>query len=116
MIYLNAFIVGGLICVIGQLILDFFKKTPGHITAYFVIAGAILDSFNIYDKIVEFAGAGAMVPITSFGHLMAHSALIEANKTGILGIGLGMFSVTATGITASILFAFIMALIFKPKG
>lgn len=116
MIFLKAFIVGGLICVIGQFIVDFFKKTPGHVTAYFVVAGALLDSFNIYDKIVEFGGAGALVPITSFGHQMVHSALEGANEAGLLGLGLGMFSVTAVGITASILFSFIIALIFRPKG
>lgn len=116
MIFLYAFLVGGVICGIGQLILDKFKLTPGHITALFVVLGAILDSFNLYDKLIELAGAGALLPITSFGHSLLHGALEKANEVGFIGIGMGMFDLTASGITASILFAFIVALIFKPKG
>ena len=115
MIYFNSFLVCGLICMIGQLILDNTKLTPGHITALFVVIGAALDTFNIYDKIVLWAGGGAMVPITSFGHLLIHGALAGASKYGISGLMLGMFDLTASGITSAIIIAFFLALIFKPK-
>ncbi|QVK16995.1 stage V sporulation protein AE [Mycoplasmatota bacterium] len=116
MIYLNAFIVAGIICVIGQLLVDIFKLTPGHVTSWFVVGGAILDSFNLYDKLVKFAGAGALVPITSFGHSLLHGALKTSEEMGVIGIGMGMFSLTASGITATIIFAFLVAIIFKPRG
>lgn len=116
MIYLNAFIVAGTICAIGQFLVDRFKLTPGHITSWFVVVGVLLDSFNLYDNLIEFAGAGALVPITSFGHSLLHGALEKAGEMGIIGIGMGMFDLTASGITATIIFAFLVALIFKPKG
>ncbi|MEI4829089.1 stage V sporulation protein AE [Bacillus sp. FJAT-53711] len=114
--FIYAFVVGGAICVIGQLLLDFTKLTPAHVMAIFVVAGAILDGFGIYDKLIQFAGAGATVPITSFGHSLLHGAMEAAEKHGYLGIGMGMFKLTSVGISASILFAFLTALIFKPKG
>ncbi|MGG2064585.1 MULTISPECIES: stage V sporulation protein AE [unclassified Bacillus (in: firmicutes)] len=114
--FIYAFVVGGAICVIGQLLLDFTKLTPAHVMAIFVVAGAILDGFGIYDKLIQFAGAGATVPITSFGHSLLHGAMEAAEKHGYLGIGMGMFKLTSVGISASILFAFLAALIFKPKG
>ncbi|KEK26000.1 stage V sporulation protein AE [Bacillus gaemokensis] len=114
--FIYAFIVGGAICVVGQILLDFAKFTPAHLMATFVVAGAILDSFGIYDKLIKFAGAGAIVPITSFGHSLLHGALQSAEKHGYLGIGIGMFSLTSAGITAAIVFSFFVALICKPKG
>ena len=116
MIFFNAFIVGGIICALGQLILDYFKLTPAHITCSFVVIGAALDVFNLYDKLIEFAGAGAQLPIMSFGHSVIHGALEKSEQIGAVGIGMGMFDLTAAGITSAILFAFIVALIFKPKG
>lgn len=115
MIYFNSFIFCGLICAIGQIILDNTKLSAGHITSMFVVIGAALDTFNIYDKIIAHVGAGAMIPITSFGHSLIHGALAEAEKTGIIGIMTGMFDLTATGITAAIVFTFILTLIFKPQ-
>ena len=115
MIYLNSFLFAGFVCLVGQLILDNTKLTPGHVTALFVVLGAALDTFNIYDKIVLWAGGGALVPITSFGHLLIHGALASTVKYGISGLVLGMFDLTASGITASIIIAFILTLIFKPK-
>ncbi|KPB03195.1 stage V sporulation protein AE [Bacillus sp. CHD6a] len=114
--YLIAFVVGGLICVIGQLLLDFAKLTPAHVMSTFVVAGAILDGFGLYDKLIDFAGAGATVPITSFGHSLLHGAMHQSEKHGFIGIGMGIFELTSAGISAAILFAFIAALIFKPKG
>mgnify|MGYP006328863011 FL=1 len=116
MIFLYAFLVGGLICAIGQLIMDKFRLTPGHITVLFVVIGAILDGFNIYDRLIELAGAGALLPITSFGHSLLHGALEKTKEAGFLGIGMGMFDLTASGITAAILFSFLAGIIFKPKG
>lgn len=115
MIYFNSFIFCGLICALGQIILDNTKLSAGHITSMFVVIGAALDTFNIYDKIIAHVGAGAMIPITSFGHSLIHGALAEAEKTGLIGIMTGMFDLTATGITAAIVFSFIFTLIFKPQ-
>ncbi|MED1112998.1 stage V sporulation protein AE [Bacillus paramycoides] len=114
--FIYAFLVGGAICVIGQVLLDFAKLTPAHLMATFVIVGAILDGFGLYDKLIKFAGAGATVPITSFGHSLLHGAMHAAEKHGYLGIGIGMFSLTSAGISAAILFSFFVALICKPKG
>ncbi len=116
MIFINAFLVGGLICVIGQILLDNTKLLPVHITAIFVAVGTLLDTFNIYDKIVNFAGAGASVPITSFGHSLSHGAYEGAVENGLIGLGAGMFDLTASGITSAILFSFIFAILLKPRG
>lgn len=116
MIFVYAFVVGGLICVIGQLIMDKFKLPPVYVTSLFVFLGAALDLFNIYDKLIDFAGAGASIPISSFGHALLHSALDKANEIGVLGLFVGVFDLTAAGIASAIIFAFFTALIFKPKG
>ena len=115
MIYVYSFIFCGLICLIGQIILDNTKLSAGHITSIFVVVGAFLDSFSLYDKIISVVGGGALVPITSFGHSLIHGALAKANSLGVVGILMGMFDLTATGITAAIIFSFIFALIFKPR-
>lgn len=116
MIFLWAFLIGGLICLIGQLLMDIFKLLPIHITSIFVILGILLDTFNIYDKLIEFAGAGASIPISSFGHSLIHSSLAEAQRVGYFGIFTGVFDKTASGILAAIVFAFFVSVIFKPKG
>ncbi|AKO94021.1 stage V sporulation protein AE [Priestia filamentosa] len=114
--YLIAFVCGGLICVVGQLLLDIIKITPAHVMTLFVVTGAVLDGFGLYDKFIEFAGAGATIPITSFGHSLLHGAMKGAEEHGLIGIGMGMFELTSSGISAAILFSFLAALIFKPKG
>ncbi|AST92314.1 stage V sporulation protein AE [Sutcliffiella cohnii] len=114
--YVVAFVVGGTICIIGQLLMDLFKLTPAHVMSSFVVAGAVLDVFGLYDRLIDFAGAGATVPITSFGHSLLHGAMEQAEKHGFIGIGIGIFELTSAGISAAILFAFIVALIFQPKG
>lgn len=116
MIYVWAFIVGGLICVIGQLLLDGLKLTPAHVTSSLVVVGAILDGFGLYEPLIDFAGAGATVPITSFGNSLVHGAMAEAEKHGLVGVITGMFEVTSSGISAAIAFGFLAALIFKPRG
>ena len=115
MIYLNAFIFCGIICVLGQLILDNSKLTPGHVTTIFVVVGAFLDTFNIYDKIILWAGGGALVPITSFGHLLIHGAMASASEYGFIGLFAGIFDLTASGISSAIIFSFVLSLFFKPK-
>lgn len=115
MIYLNAFLFCGLVCVLGQLILDNTKLTPGHVTTIFVVVGALLDTFNIYDKIILCAGGGALVPITSFGHLLIHGAMASASEYGIIGLFMGIFDLTASGISSAIIFSFVLSLFFKPK-
>lgn len=89
MIYINAFIFAGFVCLLGQIILDNTKLTPGHVTTIFVVLGAFLDVFSIYDKFVLFAGGGALVPITSFGHLLIHGALEKAQDFGLMGLSYG---------------------------
>ena len=113
--FIYSFLFAGIVCLIGQIILDNTKLLPGHITSLFVVIGAALDTFPIYDLFVDKFGAGAIVCITSFGHLLIHGALAKAKVDGLLGLFTGMFSLTATGITATIIFAFIFTMIFKPK-
>lgn len=115
MIYINSFLFCGFICLIGQLILDNTKLTAGHITAIFVVIGSFLDTFSIYDQIINHVGAGALVPITSFGHSLIHGALDKAADMGIMGLLMGMFDLTASGITAAIVFTFIFSLFFRAK-
>lgn len=115
MIYLNAFLFCGIICLIGQLIIDNTKLTPGHVTTIFVVVGAFLDTFGIYDKFVLWAGGGALVPITSFGHSLIHGALERANDFGFIGLVMGMFDLTSSGIISVIVISFILSFIFKPK-
>lgn len=115
MIYLNAFIFAGIICAIGQLILDNTKLTPGHITVIFVVLGAFLDVFNIYDKIILWAGGGALVPITSFGHMLTHGAIQGYQDSGFMGLLVGTFDLTSAGICAAIISAFYLSLLFKPR-
>ena len=115
MIYLHAFIFCGIVCLIGQLIIDNTKLTAGHVTTLFVVTGAFLDIFSIYDKFVLWAGAGALIPITSFGHSLIHGALVKANEFGLIGLVMGMFDLTAPGIISAIVFSFILSFVFIPK-
>jgi stage V sporulation protein AE len=101
--------------MIAQIILDNTKLTPGHITSIFVVVGAALDSFSIYDLIIKYVGGGALLPITSFGHLLIHGALESAGSYGIMGLVMGMFNLTASGICSAIIFSFFLSMIFKPR-
>jgi len=113
--YIYAFLFCGFVCMIGQLILDNTKLTPGHVTSLFVVIGAALDLAGIYDKIVLYAGAGALLPITSFGHLLIHGAMDIAHDSGIIGLSLGIFNLTSAGISIAVVSAFFLALLFRPK-
>ena len=113
--YLKSFLFVGFICLIGQIIIDNTKLTPGHITTLFVILGAFLDIFDIYDKFIICFGPGTLVPITSFGHSLIHGALSSAKNVGIMGLLIGMFDLTTPGIIAAIVFSFLLSLFFKSK-
>ncbi len=115
MTYVYAFLFCGFVCLIAQIILDNTKFTPGHITSLFVVIGAFLDVFGIYDKFVLYAGAGALLPITSFGHLLIHGAMDMAHDIGPLGLSLGIFNLTSAGISIALVLSFILAIVFKPK-
>lgn len=115
MIYLNAFLFCGIICLLGELIIDNTRLTPGHVTTMFVVIGAFLDTFGLYDKFILWAGGGALVPITSFGHSLIHGALERASDYGLIGLVMGMFDLTSSGIISVIVISFILSFIFKPK-
>jgi len=114
--FMWAFVIGGAICVVGQIMFDVFKLTPAHTMTTLVVIGAIVDGLGWYDPFIEFAGAGATVPITSFGNALVHGALAELKTQGWIGLITGIFEVTSAGISAAIIFSFLAALIFKPKG
>lgn len=113
--YLKAFLVGGIICIIGQIILDTTKLTPAHILVSFLTLGVILGGIGWYKPIVEFGGAGATVPIVGFGNTLAQGAIEGAKTKGLIGAFTGGISAAAGGIGAAIFFGYIMALIFNPK-
>ncbi len=115
MFYINSFLFCGFVCLIAQIILDNTKLTPGHVTTIFVVLGTFLDLFNIYDKIILWAGGGALVPITSFGHLLIHGALAKATNQGPMGLVMGMFDLISAGVVFAVFFSFVFALIFNPK-
>ena len=114
--FIWAFIVGGTICVIGQLLMDVMRLTPAHTMCTLVVAGAILGGLGLYEPLIKFAGAGASVPISSFGNALVKGALSEAKRNGIVGVLTGIFEVTSAGISSAIIFGFIASLVFKPKG
>lgn len=116
MIFLWAFVVGGIICVAGQLLLDLTKLTPAHVMTILVVVGAVLGGVGLYEPLMDFAGAGASIPITSFGNALVHGALSEARKDGLIGVITGIFEVTSAGISAAIIFGFLASVVFKPKG
>lgn len=112
--YLNAFWVGGLICVVGQILIDKTKLTPARILTSFVVAGVILGAFGLYKPLVDFAGAGASVPICGFGNLMCEGVKEALGKDGALGILTGGLTSAAGGIAAAVFFALIAAICSKP--
>ena len=112
--YLKVFVCGGLICLIGQILIDKTKLTPARILVIFVVTGVILGALGIYKPFVEFAGAGASVPLTGFGYLLSKGVLEAVHQYGLLGAITGGLTASAAGITAAIVFGFLIALIFKP--
>jgi stage V sporulation protein AE len=116
MIFLWAFLVGGIICVIGQFLMDVLKLTPAHTMSILVVLGAIIAGFGWYEPLIKFAGAGASVPITSFGNALVHGAMSEAKRDGVVGVLTGIFEVSSAGISSAIIFGFLAAVVFKAKG
>ncbi len=115
MTYVSAFVIGGIICVIGQILMDTTKLTPARILVIFVTVGTILGAFGIYDKLIEIGGAGASIPLPGFGNSLAKGAIKAVEEKGLIGAFTGGITGTAAGITAAIFFGYIMALIFNPK-
>lgn len=113
--YLKAFVIGGILCVIGQILIDKTKLTPARILVSYVVAGVLLTAIGLYEPLVEYAGAGATVPLTGFGYSLAKGVKEAITKDGFLGIFTGGFKATAGGIAAAIVFGLIMSLIFRPK-
>lgn len=113
--YLKAFAVGGAFCVIGQILIDKTKLTPARILVSFVVIGVILGGIGLYEPLVEFAGAGASVPLTGFGNLLAKGVREAVDEQGFLGIFTGGLKATAGGITAAVFAGLLVSLIFKPK-
>lgn len=113
--YLKAFLVGGILCVIGQILIDKTHLTPARILVSYVVAGVLLSAFRLYEPIVEFAGAGATTPLTGFGHCLAKGVREAVDKKGFLGIFTGGLQASAGGIAAAIVGGLIAAFIFKAK-
>ena len=113
--YLKAFIVGGILCVIGQILIDKTKLTPARILVSYVVAGVILGGIGIYKPLVDFAGAGATVPLTGFGYTLAKGVKEAVSEDGVIGIFTGGLMATAGGITAAIVAGLLVSLIFKAK-
>ena len=112
---LKAFLVGGIICAVGQLLIDYTKLTPARILTGFVVTGVILSAIGIYKPLAEFAGAGATVPLTGFGHLLAEGIRKAVDKDGFIGIFTGGFTASSAGITAALLAGLGASLLFKQK-
>lgn len=113
--YLKAFVTGGIICVIAQILIDKTKLTPARILVSYVVCGVVLSAFGFYGKLVDFAGCGATVPISGFGHLLAEGVKKSVNESGALGILTGGLTGAAAGICAVMFFSLISAIIFKGK-
>ena len=113
--YLKAFIIGGAFCAIGQLLIDYTKLTPARILTGFVVSGVILSALGLYKPLAEFAGAGATVPLTGFGHLLAEGVRKAVDRDGFLGIFTGGLTASSAGITAALIAGLWASLMFKPK-
>jgi len=114
-IYLIAFLVGGFICGLGQLLLDYTDLTPAHLIVSFTVLGTILGGLGIYDSLIEFAGGGAVIPVIGFGSSIVSGAISEAQRMGFIGIFTGVFELTGLGLASAIFFSFLIALVFSPK-
>ena len=113
--YLKAFVIGGLFCAVGQVLIDYTKLTPARILVSYVVTGVLLGALGVYKPLVEFAGAGASVPLTGFGNVLVEGVKQAVDEKGLLGVLTGGLSGAAAGITAAILFGLLAALLFRPK-
>lgn len=113
--YLRAFLVGGAICAVGQVLIDYTKLTPARILVSFVVTGVVLGALGIYQPLVDFAGGGASVPLLGFGNLIARGTLAAVRENGLLGALTGGLTAASAGIASAIFFSLLVALLFKPK-
>lgn len=114
LMFVKTFAVGGTICLIAQIVINFTKLTSGRILVFFMLAGVALEGLGLYQYLVDFAGAGATVPISGFGYLLARGAMRGAEQ-GIFGAVTGALSAASAGVTAAVVFAFVFALVFRPR-
>lgn len=113
--YIRAFVVGGLICVVGQILIDLTKLTPARIMVLFVVSGVVLGALGVYPLLVDFAGAGATIPIIGFGNILAKGVIEDVGNNGLLGAFSGGVRAGAVGIAAAVFFGYVMAIVSKPK-
>ena len=113
--YLKAFLIGGVLCLIGQILIDKTKLTPARILVSYVVVGVVLGAIGVYEPLVEFAGAGATTPLTGFGYTLAKGVQKAVTEKGFLGILTGGLTASAGGITAAIIAGVLCSLIFKPR-
>ncbi len=115
MIYLNAFLLAGTLCLLGELILDNTKLTPGHVTSLFTVLGSFLAFLGIYDKLIEWGGAGATVIISNFGNMLYQGVIEGYHEMGVLGLFTGVLTKSSAAIATSVIVAFLLSFLFKPK-
>ena len=115
LIFVKAFVVGGLLCAIGQILIDRTKLTPARILSIYVVAGVVLGAVGLYEPLVKWAGAGATVPLTGFGNVLARGVRKAVEEKGFLGAFTGGFTASSAGIGAAVFFGLIVALVFKSK-
>ena len=113
--YFKAFLVGGIICAFVQILLDRTKLMPGRVMVLLVCSGAILGFVNLYEPLVEFAGAGASVPLLGFGNVLWKGIKEAVDKEGLIGVFMGGFKASAVGISAALIFGYLASLLFEPK-
>ena len=115
LMYIKTFLIGGLLCLVGQVLIDYTKLTPARILTIYVVAGVALSALGLYQPLVDWAGAGASVPLTGFGHTLAKGIRQAVAEKGLLGVFTGGFSAAAAGLCAAVFFGLIVSLVFKPK-
>ena len=115
LMYIKVFLVGGLLCLVGQVLIDYTKLTPARILTIYVVAGVALSAIGLYQPLVDWAGAGASVPLTGFGHALAKGVRQAVAEKGLLGVFTGGFTAAAAGLCAAVFFGLLVALVFKPK-
>ena len=115
LMYIKTFLIGGLLCLVGQVLIDYTKLTPARILTMYVVAGVVLSALGLYQPLADWAGAGASVPLTGFGHALAKGVRQAVAEKGLLGVFTGGFTAAAAGLCAAVFFGLIVALVFKPK-
>ena len=115
LMYIKTFLIGGLLCLVGQVLIDYTKLTPARILTMYVVAGVVLSALGLYQPLADWAVAGASVPLTGFGHALAKGVRQAVAEKGLLGVFTGGFTAAAAGLCAAVFFGLIVALVFKPR-